>query len=310
MEWIKAIKRLPEPEMKGIIFRNIITGKVLDIHSYWSEKYLELNDADKIGKPVGTLIEKIDVEWLDESKPLSVTSNVEELAAYLEKYRHDESMTSHRIAYKILSSAGKRPVDAVELAKEVWAMTMAYANNLCIQLANAFNSDDEIEKATAASGCALKIRTEIDDPHPDIIKYAQQFQPPATLSASIIEALEKANPYLQPFGYHKIGYSCAVSKLRELISSQPPNVLDGIQKSLAKDWDDEANYSISPSPDISLLIESLKECDDYLNQHHFAWGIPVYPNNIGANSILHTKIKHALSQYNNNQGKEEKEEQL
>lgn len=189
-------------------------------------------------------------------EPLSVTSNVEEsifgmadpfpLKDVLNRLANATEILLHNKNYDgsdyeelgicvkrakeiaFVAGAGRRPVDAVELAKEVWAMTMAYANNLCIQLANAFNSDDEIEKATAASGCALNIRTEIDDPHPDVIEYAKKFQqPPATLSASIIEALEKANPWKDQrhestsMELINKGYDSCLNRLRELTSSQP-----------------------------------------------------------------------------------------
>jgi hypothetical protein len=69
MKWVKCSKRLPDNNTNPahIVFRNIITNRVLDIHSYWTDELLELNDADIIGKPVGTLIKKEGVEWLDES---------------------------------------------------------------------------------------------------------------------------------------------------------------------------------------------------------------------------------------------------
>lgn len=46
-----------------------------------------------------------------------------------------------------------------------------------------------------------------------------------------------------------------------------------------------------------ILVKALEECDEYLSQHYFEKGKPVYLNNIGANSILHKKMQQALSSY-------------
>lgn len=77
MQWIKASERLPENEVEPmeVVFRNIKTKNTLNIWSYWSSDQLELADADYIGKPVGTLINKSEVEWLDESTP-AITSSI------------------------------------------------------------------------------------------------------------------------------------------------------------------------------------------------------------------------------------------
>jgi hypothetical protein len=128
---------------------------------------------------------------------------------YCYSYRNEKELNEHQYPFDTYDQAFDHYVNrfskpatipnAVEFAKEVWNMTLSYANNLCIGLSNAYNNDDEIEKATGASACALNIRTEIDDLHPDILAYAQQQATcaknaqvqTAALPASIIDRLDK-----------------------------------------------------------------------------------------------------------------------
>lgn len=46
---------------------------------------------------------------------------------------------------------------------------------------------------------------------------------------------------------------------------------------------------------IKGLRAILQECDEYLSAEIYEKGKPVYLNSIGANSVLHTKIKAALT---------------
>lgn len=78
LRWVKASERLPAIQAFPchIPFREISTRKMLDVYSYWSDTHLELGDADYLGKAVGTLVEKSNVEWLEQPVP---TKQEEEL---------------------------------------------------------------------------------------------------------------------------------------------------------------------------------------------------------------------------------------
>lgn len=49
----------------------------------------------------------------------------------------------------------------IESKEEIWDNALTLANNICIQISNRYNDDDEIEKAECANDCAKQIRVGI-----------------------------------------------------------------------------------------------------------------------------------------------------
>lgn len=70
-------------------------------------------------------------------------------------------------------------------------------------------------------------------------------------------------------------------------------------------WRSKSAESTPPQPtgDVKVLVDALQEADEYLSVEHFEKGKPVYRNVIAATSILHKKMKSALSSYQNSEPK-------
>jgi hypothetical protein len=133
--------------------------------------------------------------------------------------------------------------DVEREGQELWRMALTYATNLCVELSNDFNNDDEIEQSTAANRCANVVKGHIKHPHPEFIQYLSGAKVRPALPISVVEELMSQCPFeadINRVDYRTWKRCC--DKLRELISTQP--VGDEIdcsisESSLAKEWDND-----------------------------------------------------------------------
>lgn len=101
--WVKASERKPsENEYPAeLIFRKIDTKRVLDVYSYWSDECWELNNADVLNHPVGTLVPISEIEWLNEQAPNPLQEEVDRLKKLADHWENEyDKLHEQAMAWK------------------------------------------------------------------------------------------------------------------------------------------------------------------------------------------------------------------
>lgn len=244
--WVKASERIPVEmaDPMTIVWRQISTDRTVKVWSYWTKEKFELDDADLLRKPVGTLVDKSDLEWLEPYAPsviFSIPGKAAKEYAENDENHNDTAFECVKAAFLAGAAYSSSELDrmgklCMEKDGEIEKLLNEKAEEFDMKRLYDWIMDENRKGATTffTSGWLRNVAKEIEFRINEVKQVTNDMNTLAKMESesmgwlvekekqlkALPDELRKKNPFSNP-AYHDFynqGYLNACSKLEELLN--------------------------------------------------------------------------------------------